>query len=212
MSVFAVATVLNVMFGIRYFLAILFFVMCGFSVAFWIVATKRRQNSHGSARQTFFSTFLNMLGQNIQVEEFNEDTIAPQFSSVLLVLFLLFMMVLMLNLLITIIQDTFNSSKPEREAIFRRERSSVLLEMIGFCDYTTRLKNHRNRYIHVLKYKFTPLDKIDDALSPDEIAENEKLSKSLLELVVERDKDKNKSKAEQEEKAAKEDRAKAKES
>lgn len=111
---------------IRILLLVLFFVLCGFTQAFWLLSNVSEDNAFGTVRKAFYNSFLYMLGQLDDV--LFEDTVMPWFAVFLLVLFMMVMMILMLNLLIALMGDAFSSVREQGLALWRREQASIILD------------------------------------------------------------------------------------
>jgi hypothetical protein len=121
-----VAMIVTIVKEIRIILLVLFFVLCGFTQALWLISNHDPANSFGTVSKSFYNAFLYMFGQ-IDDTHF-EGTVTPAFAVVLLVLFMMVMMILMLNLLIALMGDAFTSVREQGLARWRKEQATIILE------------------------------------------------------------------------------------
>jgi hypothetical protein len=112
---------------INTFLIVLFCLLAGFAQAFWLLNNNDENNElFGTVSQSFLTTFLYMLGQNVQADF--STAASPYVSTVLLVIFLIMMMILMLNLLIALMGDIFSKIRSRGLALWRKEQAAIILE------------------------------------------------------------------------------------
>lgn len=121
-----VAMIVTIVKEIRIILLVLFFVLCGFTQALWLISNQDPSNSFGTVSKSFYNSFLYMFGQ-IDDTHF-EGTVTPAFAVVLLVFFMMVMMILMLNLLIALMGDAFTSVREQGLALWRKEQATIILE------------------------------------------------------------------------------------
>ena len=116
-----VSMILQIAFDIRFFILIVFFVLAGFAQSFWLLSYHQSEGKFFSIKFTHYYTVMYMLGQDVDPVEFDNSRV-PLFSFFLLVLFLVTMMVLMLNLLIAMMQDTYEIVRKKGRAQWRIEQ------------------------------------------------------------------------------------------
>lgn len=129
------------------FLFVLFCMLAGFAEAFWILSNNDPKdiNGFGTVSQSFYNTFLTMLGQGQEFYFFGPDS--PYVLTVLMVIFLILMMILMLNLLIAKMNDVFADVRDKGAASWRKEQTSIILE-----EKFLYKKLKIPKYLLVLKY------------------------------------------------------------
>jgi hypothetical protein len=118
--------ILQIATEIRTFLLVLFCVLAGFSQAFWLLSNNDESLLFGTVSQSFLTSFLYMLGQNV-VADFT-GAASPYVATVFLVFFMIIMMILMLNLLIALMGDVFSKVRDQGRALWRKEQASIILE------------------------------------------------------------------------------------
>ena len=92
---------------IRYFLLVQILMICGFAQAFWLLAYSVSK-IFASPKDSFVRTFIYMLGQGFDINTLNfKDSASPLFNSILFCVFLLFLLVVMLNLLISLMSESY---------------------------------------------------------------------------------------------------------
>lgn len=144
-----VSMIMQIAADMRVFILIVFFVLAGFAQSFWLLSYHQENGKFFSIRYTHYYSIMYMLGQEIDPVEFDESRI-PLFSFFLLVIFLVTMMVLMLNLLIALMQDTYERVRQKGRAQWRMEQAEV---MLGDLLLSRKHKQSKIKtYIHVLKY------------------------------------------------------------
>jgi hypothetical protein len=148
--------ILQIAVEIRTFLLVLFCVLAGFTQAFWILSNNDEDNLFGTVSQSFMTTFLYMLGQNV-VADFS-GTASPFVANVFLVVFLITMMILMLNLLIALMGDVFSKVRNEGNALWRKEQASIILEEAFLFEEDKTIPHH----LFVLKYSSEVANKQHD--------------------------------------------------
>jgi hypothetical protein len=141
-----VVMILKIAYEIRFFILVLFCVLCGFAQAFWLLSNKHEDLEFGTVSKAVLNAFLYMLG-NINDSTFS-GTVAPAFATALLVVFLIFMMILMLNLLIALMGDTFSIVRSQGQALWRKEQAAIIFEQCFLLEKTI----NTHEFIHVLKY------------------------------------------------------------
>jgi len=143
-----VAMVIMIIYNIRFFLIVLFFVLVGFMQAFWILSNINPQLYYGTVTDAFLNVFLNMFGQGISIDF--SGTVSPKLTTFIMIMFMLTMMILMLNLLIALMGDAFGAARAKGKALWRREQCSIMIDQrFLLSDQTV---NSVPPYIHVLKY------------------------------------------------------------
>jgi WD40 repeat protein len=142
----SVAMILRIAMEIRTFLLVLSCALAGYAQAFWILSNNDEDNLFGTVSQSFMTTFLYMLGQNV-VADFS-GTASPFVANVFLVIFLITMMILMLNLLIALMGDVFSKVRNEGNALWRKEQASIILEEEFLFEKDEKIPKH----LFVLKY------------------------------------------------------------
>lgn len=138
--------ILKIAYEIRYFIVVLFCVLCGFAQGFWLLSNKDPTLPFGKVSQALMSSFMSMLG-DVDIDSFSQ-TVAPEFGIVLMVIFLIFMMILMLNLLIALMGDTFSMVRAQGQALWRKEQASIIFEESFLMEGKVQIAE----FIHVLRY------------------------------------------------------------
>lgn len=141
----AVVMILRIAYDIRFFLFVLFCVLCGFAQGFWLLSNVDEDLAFGTVRGSLLTTFMYMLGQEV-TSDF-EGTVSPGFATFILVCFLIFMMILMLNLLIALMGDTFSEVRSKGQALWREEQTAIISEQSFLMTDT-----NTHSFLHVLKY------------------------------------------------------------
>lgn len=121
-----VVMIITIASEIRILLIVLFFVLCGFTQALWLISNINTENHFGTVEKAFYNAFLYMLGQNIETEF--AGTVSQRFGKFLLIMFLSVMVILLLNLLVALMGDTFSSVRAQGVARWRKEQASIILE------------------------------------------------------------------------------------
>eukprot|EP01038_Epipyxis_sp_PR26KG_P004171 gene4171-5938_t len=170
-----VSMILQIAKDIRFFLLVLFTVLFGFTLAFWLLHYPFADLDFA---HSLFNSFMYMLGQNILFENLS-TSIAPLFSTILLVLFMFIMMLLMLNVLIALMNETFTTVREKGLAKWRQEQASIILEQQFL------LENEKDDvvippYIHVLKYMSDLPSDLDRVERNDETDAKMKVHKQQL--------------------------------
>jgi hypothetical protein len=140
--------VLQIAVDIRIVMLLLFFILAGFAQAFWLLAHFSDDPQFGNPRSAFITTFLFMLGQGTSAD-FTNNTVAPDFSILLLVIFTTFMSILLLNMLIAQMGDSYNKVREKGPGQWRYEQASILLEQWFMID---KKVNNVPPFLHVLQY------------------------------------------------------------
>jgi hypothetical protein len=138
--------VLEIAKKITTFLFVLFCLLAGFAQAFWLLSSNDMSYQFGTVSQSFLTTFLFMLGQNVDADFSGASS--PFVGTILLVVFLILMMILMLNLLIALMGDIFTSVRSKGDALWRKEQAAIILEQKFLYDGDTSIPKH----LLVLKY------------------------------------------------------------
>lgn len=155
---------------IRVYLFVLGCVLIGFVFAFWLLANSDPSQPFGSLDNSFINSFLFMLGQNVSNESFT-GFVNEKLGTFILVIFCILMMILMLNLLIAMMSDAYDTVRAKGAAAWRKEQASTIIEL----DYLYS-EIQFPKTLHVLKYSS------DVAISNVDEEFNENL-KELKELV-----------------------------
>jgi hypothetical protein len=155
---------------IRVYLFVLGCVLIGFVFAFWLLANDNPSQPFGSLDDAFISSFLFMLGQNVSTEGFSGFA-SEKLATFILVVFCILMMILMLNLLIAMMGDAYDTVREKGAAAWRKEQATTIIELDYLYDNIKFPK-----ILHVLKYSS------DVAISNVDEEFNENL-KELKELV-----------------------------
>lgn len=135
--------ILQIVEDLRFFYIVLLSVLIGFSKAFWLVSYPRENMS---ILDSVFNSFMFTLGQNISFE-FGSSHIA-NFRVILLVVFMSFMVILMLNILITLMGESFSKVRGKGEAQWRLEQASIIIDQ----QFLLSEKITIPPFLHVLKY------------------------------------------------------------
>eukprot|EP01038_Epipyxis_sp_PR26KG_P005462 gene5462-7563_t len=162
-----VSIILQISNDIKFIVLVLAIVLAGFAQAFWLLTAPNSNPEalFGTITQSFLNCFLYMLGQNISVD-FTDYTVSPQFSTLLLVVFVVFMMILMLNMLIAQMGDSYSKVRSLGLAQWRMEQAQIML------DQRFNLREERilaKPFLHVLSYSTN--------LPPNNIINNMKIFK-----------------------------------
>jgi hypothetical protein len=154
---FTVAMILKIAADIRYFLLILALVLVGFAQAFYAISYGDSSLNFGSVKGALLNSFFSILGN------FDSDysgTASPALGVFLLIIFLLFMSIIMLNLLIALMGESFDSVSANKIAKWRLEQASIILEQAFLLQANNR--SQADPIIHVLKYTSDVEDASDD--------------------------------------------------
>ena len=140
--------ILYVCYEIRFFLLILLTMMCSFAQAYWVLMEKSSGFFGSSIWQSYLYTFIYMLGQNIDPNQFS-DSDSFALNVLLLAFFMIFLLLLMLNLLIAIMNDSYRSIKEKGLAQWRLEQGGIILD-----DTFIKIDNNNDTdpYLYVLSY------------------------------------------------------------
>lgn len=131
-----IAMVISIAYDIRYYILILFIVLCGFSQAFFLLSYLPITDNtappmfFSTVQQSFLYTYVFMLGSvNLPVQFASEMT--TQFGTVLFIIFTIFMGILMFNLLIALMSDTYQRIQNEGLGRWRYEQASIILDYVS---------------------------------------------------------------------------------
>lgn len=149
--------VMIIMNDIKYFLFVLICVLIGFAQGFWLLLNDADPSSHFTeVRQSYFTTFMFMLGQISEDEIDNSKS--STFTKVFLVAFMITMMILLFNLLIALMGDSFDRTKKNIEALYWKELVSFMVDqsmptpLLGLLHLTGIMSYEKDDFVHVVKY------------------------------------------------------------
>jgi hypothetical protein len=152
-----VAMVMLIMNDIKFFLFVLVCVLVGFAQGFWLLLNNADPASNfSSVKQSYFSTFMFMLGEIDQDQIDNSKS--SGFTKAFLVAFMITMMILLFNLLIALMGDSFDRTKQNIEAHYWRELASFLVDQSIPTPFTMLLQltgamvYEKDDFVHVIKY------------------------------------------------------------
>eukprot|EP01038_Epipyxis_sp_PR26KG_P011281 gene11281-15133_t len=148
---------------IKYFIVILSVALCGFAQAFWILSFPNQSLPFGTVGSSLYNSFLSMLGQ---IQSDFDGTASPPLATLFMVLFLMIIVIIMLNLLISLMGDTFSRLIIQRYVTFRYDQACTIIEeKFVINDYDLQIPT----YVHISKYA---LDLYNDTNNIDNIANN----------------------------------------
>jgi hypothetical protein len=153
MLYFIVSMIIQIGKDIRYFLLVQLLMICGFAQAFWILSYEH-SFIFSTPSDSFLRTFIYMLGQGFDADLVKfEDSAVPIVNTVLFCAFLLFLYILMLNLLISLMSDSYNKVRMKGLGTWRMEQTSIILAQ-AFKLGEKNVYNCDNIfiYVHVLQY------------------------------------------------------------
>jgi hypothetical protein len=134
--------ILQIAYEIKYFVLVLFILLVGFAQAFWIISNVDKESAFQPMSNSLMASFLTLLGLASELDFSNSST--PYVGSLILALFLFVMMILMLNLLVALMNDTFDRLRSKRLALWRREQAGIILDQIYLY---LRLSKHLSFFI-----------------------------------------------------------------
>ncbi len=139
------AVILRIAHDRRFYLLVIFCVLAGFAQGFWMLSNVDENDDFGTVRTSLYHAFLTMLGS--MTPEF-KHSISKNFSVFLLCIFMMTMIIVMLNILIALMGDTFQSVRSKGLALWRREQARIVFDEIFFMNKNVHFKTH----VQVLKY------------------------------------------------------------
>lgn len=161
--------ILQIAKDIGYFLIILLTMMCAFAQTFWVLNQNVSSSFFGAFWQSYLYSFMYMLGQGLDPEQFNGSASFP-LNVLILMVFMLFMILLMLNLLIALMNDAFGRVREKGLAQWRLEQGGIILS-------DTMIKEKEvEPYIYVLTYASDDAELVTENQSYDNDREDKQLS------------------------------------